>query len=64
MVGSKTLDVSAKNKGVVKGFLTSLKCTLTVVAGGANWFVSEVEVKNIDGGATKGPYETLLSSGG
>jgi hypothetical protein len=53
-----------KGKGVVKDLLTSLTCTLTVAAGGNDWFVKAVTVSNLDGGAKKGIYETFLTTGG
>lgn len=37
---------------------------MTIAAGGVNWFVSKVSVTNLDGGATRGPWETFMASGG
>jgi len=62
-VGGKTMDLTAK-KGVVKGFNTGLDCTLTVAAGGKNWFVKKVSITNIDGGAKVAPWETFPTTGG
>lgn len=33
------------------------------MAGGLEWFKKAVDITNIDGGAKKGPYETMSNNG-